>query len=230
MNIQLNKQEVLRYLGHRGQPLSPEMDQLVEECMQRTLGLITPRWVYRRFPLVVEGQAVRLGGSQVLMRGADIVRHLGASHECVLLAATVGSAIEKEIRLYEYKQMSKSLILDSCATTAIEAVCDAVEEEIRKAAEREGNGITWRYSPGYGDFGIDMQKEFLRLLEAEKKIGLCASSSSILIPRKSVTAVIGILPPGTRVQGKRGCEACANRERCVYRKNGGTCGVVKRSS
>ncbi len=226
MKIQLDKREVLRYLGHRGQELSPEMDKLVEGCMQRTLQVIQPRWVYRHFPLVQEKNAVRLGDSQVVMRGKDIVRHLQASKECVLMAVTIGSAIEKEIRMSEYTQLSRSLILDSCATTAVEAVCDAVEEEIRAAAAREGNAITWRYSPGYGDFGIDIQKEFLRLLEAEKKIGLCASSSSILIPRKSVTAVIGILPPGVHVGGKRGCEACANRERCVYRKNGGSCGSV----
>ncbi len=226
MNIQIDKQEVLRYLGHSGQKIEPEMAGLVDECIQRTLDCIQPRWVYRRFPLQREGDKLRLGDSQVRLRGEDIVRHLKMSRECVLMAVTIGSDIEKEIRRSEYTQLSRSLILDSCATTAVEAVCDAVEEEIRVAAAREGNAITWRYSPGYGDFGIDIQKTFLRLLEAEKKIGLCASNSSILIPRKSVTAVIGILPPGAYADGKRGCEACANRERCVYRKNGGTCGSI----
>lgn len=228
MNIQIDKQEVLRYLGYRGQKLEPEMDRLVDGCIQQTLQMIQPRWVYRRFPLEPEGDEMRLGDSQVMLRGKDIVRHLKASRECVLMAVTIGSAIETEIRRSEYTQLSRSLILDSCATTAVEAVCDAVEEEIRASAAREGNAITWRYSPGYGDFGIDIQKTFLRLLEAEKKIGLCASNSSILIPRKSVTAVIGILPPGAHADGKRGCEACANRERCVYRKNGGTCGSIER--
>ena len=93
MKIQLDKREVLRYLGHRGQELSPEMDKLVEGCMQRTLQVIQPRWVYRHFPLVQEKNAVRLGDSLVVMRGKDIVRHLQASKECVLMAVTIGSAI-----------------------------------------------------------------------------------------------------------------------------------------
>lgn len=226
MKVSIDKQEVLRYLGYGGQPLPPETDELIEECMRCMQKVMQPRFVYRRFPLVHEENAVRLENSRVILPGKDIVCHLQNSAECVLMAVTIGSEAEREIRKNEYIRLSRGVILDSCATAAVEAVCDAVEEEIRAVAAREGKVITWRYSPGYGDFDIRVQKEFLRLLEAQKKIGLCASSSSILIPRKSVTAVVGILPPNVQRQGKRGCEMCANRERCVYRKNGKSCASI----
>lgn len=226
MKIQIDKQEVLRYLGYGGQVLPPETDEMIESCMRRMSEVMQPRFVYRRFPLVHEQNAVRLENSRVRLMGKDIVRHLENSAECVLMAVTIGSDAEREIRRNEYMRLSRGVILDSCATAAVEAVCDAVEEEIRAMAAREGNVITWRYSPGYGDFDIHMQKEFLRLLEAQKKIGVCVNGSSILIPRKSVTAVVGILPPNAKQQGKRGCESCANRERCVYRKNGESCAGI----
>lgn len=57
----------------------------------------------------------------------------------------------------------------------------------------------------------------LRMLHADKSIGLTMTDSYMLTPAKSVTAVIGI-------SGKKdncpmqGCEACKKKD-CIYRRN-----------
>jgi cobalamin-dependent methionine synthase I len=107
------------------------------------------------------------------------------------MAVTLGNLVDAKIRYYEKFNLTKALILDACATVIIESACDEIQEEIKKEALKTNKGITYRYSPGYGDFPIDIQKKILDILEAQKKIGLSVTEDSILIPRKSVTAVIG---------------------------------------
>ena len=95
------------------------------------------------------------------------------------------------LRRTQLADLSRCLVLESCATAAIEEVCDRAEGLI--AAEFPGKSLTSRFSPGYGDLPVTVQGEFLALLDAPRRIGLCATGSSILTPRKSVTAVLGLL-------------------------------------
>ena len=76
----------------------------------------------------------------------------------------------------------------------MEQVCDQVEQEIE--SQFPGCSFPFRFSPGYGDLPLELQGELLHLLDAPRKIGLCASASHILTPRKSVTAILA--SPGGR--------------------------------
>ena len=71
--------------------------------------------------------------------------------------------------------------------------------------------MRWRFSPGYGDWPIDQQPELIRLAKAGE-IGVSLSSSMMLIPRKSITAIIGLYKEGTRKEQTvhaKGCAACS---------------------
>ena len=74
----------------------------------------------------------------------------------------------------------------------IEAYCDACQKELSTEAAKEGLYLRSRFSPGYGDFSLDYQKELLILLDAPKRIGLTVTDSMMLTPTKSVTAVMGL--------------------------------------
>ncbi len=139
------------------------------------------------------------------------------------MAVTLGNDVEKRTRLYEKTNLTKALIFDACATTAVEEICDAVEEEIKEKALAEGMDITYRYSPGYGDLSLDIQSSFLRALDAQKRIGLTVSENNLLFPRKSVTAIIGIVESRNR-KNKRSCKECSNYENCSFRREGESCG------
>jgi 5-methyltetrahydrofolate--homocysteine methyltransferase len=138
------------------------------------------------------------------------------------MAATLGTKIEREIRMAQVSDMTKTIILDCCASTAIEQVCDKVQEDIEAEVKASGGFITSRYSPGYGDMPIEQQKDFVALLDTHRKIGLTATKNNILTPRKSVTAVIGISK--TMIKNtKRDCETCNFKDKCMYRKEGRSC-------
>lgn len=217
------KDEVLRYLGYRSQQIDEKLDKLINLTIEESKTLITPRFITSRCKVGLVENGVKLLGTSILLTGNDIKEHLKDSKECVLMGVTIGGNIEKRINLYSKTNLTKSLILDSCATTAVEEICDKVEDYIKGEAIENGEAITFRYSPGYGDLSLDVQKDIINTLKAEKTIGLTVSAHNLLMPRKSVTAIIGLIPKDKEVK-KKGCEVCKNYENCSFRKEGIVCG------
>jgi hypothetical protein len=189
----IDKDEVLRYLGYRNQNLDEVTDNLINECMEEIRGLIREKHIYRFFDIYNENGNVHLSETNLTLTGNDIKNHLGGSESCVLMAVTLGNNVDSKIRYYERKSITRALILDACATTAVEEICDEICEDLEETTNKQNKTLTSRYSPGYGDLPIDIQKDFLSVLGAEKAIGLTANSHSILIPRKSVTAIAGVM-------------------------------------
>lgn len=222
--VNINKHEVLRYLGHKGQSIDQKIMDIINECINEVKTIITPRAVYEYRKINILDEGVEVLETNLLLVGKDIKKHLLNSNECVLMAVTLGNDIERKTRLYEKTNLTKALILDACATTAVEEICDIVEDEVRRKAENNNMGITFRYSPGYGDLPLDIQNRFLRTLDAQKKIGLTASENDLLFPRKSVTAIIGIVEKGTEKK-KKSCIECSNYANCNFRREGESCGA-----
>ena len=90
------------------------------------------------------------------------------------------------------------------------------QKEIEQKALAEGLYVRPRYSPGYGDLSLEYQSDFLQVLEAAKKIGIVLSEGGVMIPEKSVTAVMGLSREQTRCHID-GCESCENKN-CAYRR------------
>ncbi len=137
---------------------------------------------------------------------------------------TIGAAMDKLIRTKMLIASEEGLILDSCATAAVEAAADMAEAMIREECAERGEAITWRFSPGYGDLPIETQADFLTLLDTSRKIGLMVSGDMILTPFKSVTAITGVTRTNVQASTNRTpCDNCLSRESCEYRKTGEKC-------
>lgn len=212
--------EVLRYLGAEGRDPG-ELLPLAEDCARELLAAARPRWTWRAFGCEAVPEGVRLDCG-FLLPGREIARHLAGCREAVLMAATLSPGVDALLRRTQLSDLSRSLVLESCAAAAIEEVCDRAEGEIRKSYP--GRGFTSRFSPGYGDLPVTVQGEFLALLDAPRRLGLCATGSSILTPRKSVTAVLGVREAGAaEPEKKRSCDSCSLAEHCPYRRAGTLC-------
>ena len=88
------------------------------------------------------------------------------------------------------------------AATAV--VCDAVGSECADAAmdflqnyaaiqmKRDCRSISdCRFSPGYGNWTLNAQKDFFKWLDLQK-LGMSLTSALVLVPEKSVTAVAAV--------------------------------------
>jgi hypothetical protein len=175
----INRREALSYMNVKAAEVPPDIDALLTKYEPILIEAISAKYVYKAF---------LRDKSPLKLEGGDIHLHLEDCDHALIFAATLGLQADELIRKTEASDMAGAVVLDALASAAIEQVCDKAEAEIR----RKYGTITTRYSPGYGDFPLSIQQELLTALNAKKKIGLHASESNLLIPRKSVTAIIGI--------------------------------------
>lgn len=218
---ELDRAEAFRYMGYKGGEIKESLLKITEECELSVLDAVKPRLVYKVFDVGFSEKGVEIVGTPLIFKGNDIKEHLSECSRCVLMCVTLSADVDKLIRSYEAEGMEKALIADALASAAVEQVCNKAEALIQSAL---GNySYTWRFSPGYGDFPLDIQKEFISVTEADRKIGLTVTENLILIPRKSVTAVMGISEKEIPKK-RRGCGCCNMKDRCEFRKGGSHCG------
>ena len=145
-----------------------------------------------------------------------LIRHLASCEKIVIMAVTIGLAIEQRIQQYfESDEYSTALLLDAAATAMVEAAADQLNNYIIYLAQTRVYKTVYRFSPGYGEWDIAVQHEILKLAQATE-IGLTATASSILIPRKSVTAVIGWTASSLKTC-RNTCNECSQTN-CLSRK------------
>ena len=206
----INRKEALRYLGGGKVVMNSEMEKLLDICEKELLNAVTPKYIYRTVD----------ADNTVLFAGESVREHLRGCGSAVILCATLGSEADRLIRTAQVTDMAKAVALDAMASAAVEQVCGEVEELI--ARDNPDSFMTWRFSPGYGDYPLSIQSELLRVLDAPRRIGLCTNESYLLTPTKSVTAVIGL--SDKPIEGRRkGCTACNLNKTCKFRKAGTRC-------
>lgn len=236
-NIYIDKKEVLRYLQYKSKVIDEETNRLLDECIVELKDLSELKYIYRIFDIskeVINNNTSINFEDEIIIESKDLTKLFQNCDKVVILATSLGLAVEKRIRYYSLSSLSKGIIFDACATAYIEALCDYVEGKIKTIAKKEGVGITFRYSPGYGDVSISHQKDLVNSLNATKLIGLTVSESSILIPRKSVTAFVGFDKAMKAAvshdstdnfekskKEKNSCPTCKLYADCNYRKEGG---------
>lgn len=228
-NVRIDRNEVLRYLGFTknaqagGGAADPDIDTQIERCEKMIIEAVLPKYVYRILPIERGGGKIRLSGTSLDIIGNDAAKLLAECDSCIVMAATVGQKTDMVLRRAQISNMADAVIIDSCASSAIESICDQLNEDLRREFEAKGLFLTDRYSPGYGDMPLSMQTEICGLLQTEKRIGLSVSPGLTLIPSKSVTAIIGI---SDRPQTMReaSCDHCRLKDTCKLRKAGQTCG------
>ncbi len=213
---EVNYKEIFRYLGYRnGQAPDGKVGERIRECAEDMLEAVNSKAVYREFPLEhKEENVVSIDGLNI--RSVKLAKNLKGCKSVYLMGATLGIEADRLIARASAKRMSDALIYQAAAAAIIESYCDEVNGNIRKEADKSGLYCRPRFSPGYGDFNLEYQKDVVRLLDASKKIGLTVTDSLLLVPVKSVTAVIGVsgeLQPCHI----RGCKECGKTD-CIFRR------------
>lgn len=203
--------EALRYLGHRGAP-DGELLRRIEALSGSLIRAAKPRLVWRRLPLNPE--------NEYLLAGQDLRELLRECTDVVLFAATLGAEVELLLRRTQHRDMADAVILDACADCAIENVCDNFCADL--AAEAAPAHLTDRFSPGYGDLPLAHQRVLFDALNVTRRIGVTLTESGIMLPQKSVTAILGIAPTPQPRRDNR-CAACSMYDTCTRRKEGNPC-------
>ena len=212
--MEWNEREILRYLGHRGQEIPENVEELIKECERELEQMASPRAMWKEYPLSIHDHVLDMGFLQT--KSKSLERNLRDCERVILFAATLGSRVDVLLHRYNMIQMSKAVVMQAASVAMLETFCDEKNQELKCSYEAKGWYLRPRFSPGYGDFPLECQREIAPALEMGKRIGVNLTDTLLMMPSKSVTAVIGAsrLPRNCTVQG---CEVCAKRD-CAYRR------------
>ena len=188
--------ESARYLGYQKVSVPDEQTEaLIKTAAAELLEVIKPQAVYEQFDLSVEYDEEAGTGmvsfSDVRIPSKDLARNLRECNKVVIFASTLGAQCDQQIRRAQIKDPVKAAVLQATGAMYIEKCVDLLNEKIRTEFEGQGYKVRPRFSPGYGDVSLEVQKDFFRLLPCSR-IGLTLMDTLIMSPEKSVTAFIGI--------------------------------------
>ena len=186
----VNKSEIYRYLGYKtGMDFPKEIETSVEEILDNVLKQSVLKVCYKYFETKV-GEQIDFGFMSV--ESKELASNLEGCTETVIFGATIGIYTDRQIQKEQILSPVRALIYQAVGAAVVEAVCDDFNEWIRQKEKEKGRDICPRFSPGYGDVSLSIQKSIFQELSLAKLAGITLTDSLLMIPEKSVTAIIGI--------------------------------------
>lgn len=212
--------EVQRYMGYRGiADIGPDIRAKIDKAIGQVSLQSHPRIISKEYPVTVRDNDVTIhaGSEDVILQSESLARNLSGCCGAILLAATIGPACDMLVRRAGVTSAVDASIYQAAGAAAIESFLDDMNDRYKADYEAQGLFLRPRFSPGYGDLKLDHQRDWFRLLDITKQIGIELTDSLLMVPTKSVTAIIGIgINKGT--QGCSGCAGCNKKGTCDFSK------------
>jgi hypothetical protein len=192
-------------LGYRDG--APDMiKELIDEVLPLVISRLNLRCGFRILP----AESVKLTIGTVSVQGVDfstgpiISNELKHSTSAAFFAATAGPRLEQWAgEVMASGDMMRGYIIDAIASEYVTQASEWLEHRVEEEAGKRGWQISNRYSPGHCDWPVSEQHKLFSFLP-ENFCGITLTESSLMIPIKSVSGVIGL---GRDV--KRGAFQCA---------------------
>ena len=185
--IPFDEKEILRYAMLPS--FAPKPEELpLQECLKAAKGAAQCRAVWRRYLLVRDGDTLDLGFAKTDSR--DLKKHLEGCGEILLFACTAGAETDRRIARAKLLSPARGLLMHAIGAQQVEGGCDRLCA--RLAQQFPDRQLTERFSPGYGDLTLEMQRDVMAALDCGRTIGITLTDSLLMTPSKSVTAIIGM--------------------------------------
>jgi len=218
--LSLKTGAVLRRQGLGGKAkVRPEIKNLTQELLAsiESEHLLEPAVAYEYYPVtgMNSGQISLEGGKAV--HGPALPATFPEAKELMVLIGTIGPRLEKQASGYTKSgQALRGMLLDGIGSAAIDTLIPEALKPIAAEVASRGYEISSPVNPGMPGFPMTEQWNLMELSQAHE-IGVSLTQSGILVPRKSVSMVIGIGPRMTRWTQAQVCARCSLRETCLYK-------------
>ena len=196
-----NHMETARYLGYsKLNAPEEEIFALIEQAATQMHKIINPKAVFQDFELEItfptenqnqENPIIKLKDTNFQLQSKDLYNNLKNCHKVYLLACTLGPQVDSLIRKTQFTDQVMAAVFQATGAMYIEEVVDFVNNQINQIEKGKNKSTRPRFSPGFGDVSLEVQKDFFSLLPCSK-IGLTLMDTLIMAPEKSVTAFVGI--------------------------------------
>jgi hypothetical protein len=193
LTVEIPYNKLLARLGylHAKTKLDDKTASLIKENLNLAQKLIKPK-------AVVAFETIKIDGNEILfvngykIKSNNVSALLKNSFKAYGIGITIGNILEsKRDECLKKKETFNALILDAAGSVAAEETITLAYNQIKTCEEKNGNLVTKRYSPGYGDWILEDNKEFLNWIGAEH-IGIKLNEFCQMKPEKSISALIGV--------------------------------------
>jgi len=220
IHLSLKTREVLRRQGLTGgAKVRPEIKILIQELLAsvKKARLLEPAVAYEYYTVSsMNGSQISLDGGKAI-NGPLIPAIFPEAKELAVILCTIGPRLEKQVTDYsKSKEAMRGMILDGIGSTAVDMTALEALKLIASEGSSRGYEISSPVNPGMSGFPLTEQWNLLELVNADE-IGVSLTASGVLVPRKSVSMVIGIGPKMTRWTQAQVCARCNLRETCHYK-------------
>jgi hypothetical protein len=217
--LSLDTSDVLRRQGIREYPdLRAELKTLIRELIDSVeSGFLEPAIVYEIYTITKLGhEQLHLKGNAVLC-GSIFSRVLSSAKELAIAVCTIGPKLEEKVTDYCAKNDPlRGLLLDGIGSAAVDSLSQEFCKFMTHEASTRGYQASSPLSPGMHGFPISEQWQVFHLAQAEQ-IRVSLTESGIMVPRKSVSMVIGLGPQMKTWTQAEACARCNLRKTCRYR-------------
>lgn len=203
--------EILRYAGSKE---VGAVTELARSCIAEAVPMCRGSVCWCEVDVGISCGEVDLSFAKTDSRA--LAKNLGGCRRAVIFGATVGLEADRLIKRYSRLDTARAVMLQAIGAERIEALCDAFCADIEENVAERGLFTRPRFSPGYGDLPLEIQRDFVRVLDCRRKIGVTLNESLLMSPSKSVTAIIGLSDKPCGVTSGD-CVYCGKRD-CAYRK------------
>jgi hypothetical protein len=215
--LDLGPPQVAAAMGYPDAEAARPYDEMIRTALGEAGAHAEVRAGFRLFPpgtLILEERAFRLAGVRFDSR-AIVAHSLRGSTGLAIFAVTAGRTYDDWIRAhFDRNDLVGGFLIDAIGSEIAEAAADRVEARIREAAAELGLSCTNRFSPGYCGWSVAEQPALFGFLP-ERFLGITLTSTSLMIPMKSVSGVVGLGADVTRADYP--CRACSVED-CYRRR------------
>ena len=190
----------------------------VDECLEKASILAIPKMAFAEKRIInIKPDSIKVNRTVALSSRILASYMKGVSHIYFFLV-TLGSGIEKMATKWMTEgEYLHGYILDRIGSFAVESLAESFEAELRSAYASKDLSVSMRFSPGYCDWPIEEQLKLNRLIDFSKA-GVHLAESCMMVPKKSISAAVGIAPKGFFPKSKSQCAIC-NTTDCSYRRD-----------
>jgi hypothetical protein len=213
--LELTIDDLLLGQGADPQVIRQRKPRLVEAAgavVAEEIGLLRPVVEVSEQP-VVRLRHDRLELASGTLTGPLVSRHLAGAQRVAVAVCTVGAAAEeRSARLFDSDPL-RALALDGLGNAGVELLAQQACGRIGDQARAQGLTASTPLSPGAEQWPVEVGQPQIFAILGERPAGIRLSEGGMMLPKKSVSFVVGI---GADMSQADLCEVCAARERCRY--------------
>lgn len=193
-DLNIPSSEIYEAMGYKDSMPDATVAEETASLLKRIIPSLRPRFLFFITEGTIDMEKETLTVQDTVFHiGKTIARQLRGSKTFAFFAATAGSEFETfQHTLQKEDDMLKIYIADSLGSIIAEKTADCMESALTAFIEEKGWKHTNRYSPGYCGWEVAEQQKLFSLFPVASPCGIRLTESSLMIPIKSVSGVIGI--------------------------------------